>query len=40
MTKVKADSWDRRNMRIEFNPNKLTRDEMIYKTKYNKLHGR
>jgi hypothetical protein len=22
--KVKADSWDRRNMRIEFNPNKLT----------------
>src|SRR5699024_9213179 len=23
--KVKADSWDRRNMRIEFNPNKLTR---------------
>lgn len=28
--KVKADSWDRRNMRIEFNPNKLTRDEMIW----------
>jgi hypothetical protein len=21
--KVKADSWDRRNMRVEFNPNKL-----------------
>src|SRR5699024_11242059 len=28
--KVKADSSDRRNMRIEFNPNKLTRDEMIW----------
>ncbi len=28
--KVKADTWDRRNMRIEFNPNKLTRDEMIW----------
>ncbi|MGC7615975.1 replication initiation factor domain-containing protein, partial [Staphylococcus epidermidis] len=22
--KVKADTWDRRNMRVEFNPNKLT----------------
>ncbi|MEJ7550468.1 replication initiation protein, partial [Staphylococcus hominis] len=22
--KVRADSWDRRNMRVEFNPNKLT----------------
>lgn len=28
--KVKADSWDRRNMRVEFNPNKLSRDEMIW----------
>ncbi|WP_145341032.1 replication initiation factor domain-containing protein [Staphylococcus condimenti] len=28
--KVKADSWDRRNMRVEFNPNKLTQDEMIW----------
>src|SRR5699024_2738780 len=28
--KVKADSRDRRNMRIEFNQNKLTRDEMIW----------
>ena len=28
--KVKADSWDRRNMRVEFNPNKLTRNEMIW----------
>src|SRR5699024_8941997 len=28
--KVKPDRWDRRNMRIEFNPNKLTRDEMIW----------
>ena len=28
--KVKADSWDRRNMRVEFNPNKLTRDEMFW----------
>ncbi|WP_407799679.1 replication initiation factor domain-containing protein [Staphylococcus aureus] len=28
--KVKADSWDRRNMRVEFNPNKLTKDEMIW----------
>ena len=26
---MKADSWDRRNMRIEFNQNKL-RDEMIW----------
>ena len=28
--KVKADSWDRRNMRVEFNPNKLTQEEMIW----------
>lgn len=28
--KVKADSWDRRNMRVEFNPNKLTHDEMFW----------
>ena len=28
--KVKADSWDRRNMRVEFNPNKLTQDEMLW----------
>ncbi|HDD2614296.1 TPA: replication initiation factor domain-containing protein [Staphylococcus aureus] len=28
--KVKADSWDRRNMRVEFNPNKLTHDEMLW----------
>ena len=28
--KVKADAWDRRNMRVEFNPNKLTHDEMIW----------
>ncbi|MEK4794743.1 replication initiation factor domain-containing protein, partial [Staphylococcus sp. FSL W8-0304] len=28
--KVKADSWDRRNMRVEFNPNKLTHEEMIW----------
>ena len=28
--KVRADSWDRRNMRVEFNPNKLTRNEMIW----------
>ena len=28
--KVKADSWDRRNMRVEFNPNKLTVDEMLW----------
>jgi|GEM_PF-495165 len=28
--KIKADSWDRRNMRVEFNPNKLTYDEMIW----------
>ncbi|MEJ7493246.1 replication initiation protein, partial [Staphylococcus lugdunensis] len=28
--KVKADSWDRRNMRVEFNPNKLTYDEMLW----------
>ncbi|HEK9465884.1 TPA: replication initiation factor domain-containing protein, partial [Streptococcus equi subsp. equi] len=28
--KVRADSWDRRNMRVEFNPNKLTYDEMLW----------
>ncbi|WP_251517082.1 replication initiation factor domain-containing protein [Staphylococcus sp. Marseille-Q6910] len=28
--KVKADSWDRRNMRVEFNPNKLTHKEMLW----------
>jgi len=28
--KVKADSWDRRNMRVEFNPNQLTHDEMLW----------
>ncbi|ECJ4905379.1 replication initiation protein, partial [Salmonella enterica subsp. enterica] len=28
--KVKAASWDRRNMRVEFNPNKLTHEEMIW----------
>lgn len=28
--KVKADSWDRRNMRVEFNPNKLTQEESIW----------
>ncbi|MGW7887604.1 replication initiation factor domain-containing protein, partial [Staphylococcus xylosus] len=25
-----ADTWDRRNMRVEFNPNKLTHDEMLW----------
>ena len=28
--KVKANTWDRRNMRVEFNPNKLTHEEMIW----------
>ncbi|MDN3225065.1 replication initiation protein, partial [Pseudomonas nunensis] len=28
--KIKADTWDRRNMRVEFNPNKLTQEEMIW----------
>ncbi len=28
--KVKADTWDRRNMRVEFNPNKLTYAEMLW----------
>ena len=28
--KVKADTWDRRNMRVEFNPNKLTVDEKLW----------
>ena len=28
--KVKADTWDRRNMRVEFNPNKLTQEEMLW----------
>ncbi|MED1133871.1 replication initiation factor domain-containing protein [Bacillus atrophaeus] len=28
--KVKADAWDRRNMRVEFNPNKLTYEEMLW----------
>ncbi|SDK97146.1 hypothetical protein [Alkalibacterium thalassium] len=27
--KVKADTWDRRNMRVEFNPNKLTPELFI-----------
>ena len=27
---MKADSWDRRNMRVEFNPNKLSDDEMLW----------
>ncbi|WP_436921533.1 replication initiation factor domain-containing protein, partial [Klebsiella pneumoniae] len=28
--KVKADSWGRRNMRVEFNPNKLNHEEMLW----------
>ncbi|MCL7553916.1 urease accessory protein UreD, partial [Staphylococcus aureus] len=32
--KVKADTWDRRNMRVEFNPNKLTHDEIGYMEHY------
>lgn len=28
--RVKADTWDRRNMRVEFNPNKLTHEEMLW----------
>lgn len=28
--KGKADSWDRRNMRVKFNPNKLTHEEMFW----------
>ena len=28
--KVKGDTWDRRNMRVEFNPNKLTHEEMLW----------
>lgn len=28
--KVKADAWNRRNMRVEFNPNKLTYAEMLW----------
>lgn len=28
--KVKADTWERRNMRVEFNPNKLTHEEMLW----------
>ena len=28
--KVKADVWDRRNMRVEFNPNKLTNEEILW----------
>ena len=28
--KVKADSWDRRNMHVEFNPNQLLHDEMLW----------
>ncbi|TES36218.1 replication initiation protein, partial [Staphylococcus epidermidis] len=27
---IKADTWDRRNMRVEFNPNKLTHEEMLW----------
>src|SRR5699024_3868528 len=32
--KLKADSWDRRNMRGEFNPNKLTYEEMLWLKQY------
>jgi len=32
--KVKADTWDRRNMRVEFNPNKLTHEEMVWLKKH------
>lgn len=28
--KIKADTWDRRNMRVEFNPNKLSQEEMFW----------
>ena len=28
--KVKADTWNRRNMRVEFNPNKLTYEEILW----------
>lgn len=28
--KIKADSLDRRNMRVEFNPNKLSYEEMVW----------
>lgn len=28
--RLKADAWDRRNFRIEFNPNNLTNDEMTW----------
>ncbi|MBJ6275965.1 replication initiation factor domain-containing protein [Staphylococcus aureus] len=28
--KIKADTWDRRNMRVEFNPNNLSSDEMLW----------
>ncbi|HDE3859803.1 TPA: replication initiation factor domain-containing protein [Staphylococcus aureus] len=28
--KIKADSWDRRNMRVEFNPNRLNHEEMVW----------
>lgn len=28
--KVKVDSWNRRNMRVEFNPNKLTHEEILW----------
>ncbi|WP_436947694.1 replication initiation factor domain-containing protein [Staphylococcus xylosus] len=28
--RIKADAWDRRNMRVEFNPNNLSLDEMLW----------
>ncbi|MDN5664353.1 MAG: replication initiation factor domain-containing protein [Staphylococcus equorum] len=28
--RIKADTWDRRNMRVEFNPNNLSFDEMFW----------
>src|SRR5699024_2489631 len=28
--RIKADTWDRRNMRVEFNPNNLSLDEMFW----------
>jgi len=32
--KIRSDAFDRRNMRVEFNPNQLTHDEMLWLKKY------
>ena len=32
--RIRADAWDRRNMRVEFNPNKLEHEDMVWLKKH------